>query len=407
MMLAAGASADTLTATFVAPQGSNAQPGTPLAIEIHGMLSNNDPGNDGLAFISVDLRMTDALGDETIELGTAVLLATPTDGSMDNFAQPLGYDANYGGTPVGNAILQAGGAQNTIGNNPAAAPFLAFPSAELIDLNVGHGGQVLYEGSITFPEGTPAGDYTLSLENVLANVIADNATPGSFAIYPVEAATGVAGAPLVITVEDCAALRIADGLEGVSFGDRAFDGFIDAREGSNDGVNVTGMTEFKVAFTTEAENSDGSALTVASFSVAQTGGPARTIAAVATEDDRTFTVTLDGPIALHEWTTICVDNSVRATCNQAPIAGDGTCIDIGFLPGDVDQNRTVNPIDLFRFRQYVNAVATPEFGVAGDYIDSNRDGIVNPLDLFRFRQGINGVGSSLNAWGGTTLPAQP
>lgn len=403
LTIAGVASADTLTAQVELLGASSGGTGEAIPFRVVGTLTNDDPGNDGLAFISMDFSLVNLDSNDTpVELGTAMTLAAPGDGTMDNFVQPLGYDANYGGTAVGNDIVQAGGAQNTIGNNPGADPFLAFPSAEFISLDVGQGGQVIFEGTLTFSEGDPFGDYEIRVSNVLANVISDGATPGSFAIYPVEAATGVAGGAVTVSHEECAALAFTEGAADISASGRMYDGYIDPRADTAGG-NSVGLSSFDIVFTTPAENTDGSDLSAAAFTVSQTGGAAVDLDSIATEDGRVVTLNLDGPLPVDNWVTICVD--ARAICSGNDISPGDACFDVGFLPGDINQSGNVNPIDLFTFRQYVNGVSSPPVGTIEDFADIDRSGAISPLDLFRLRQGLNGVGE--DAWAGTSLPAQP
>lgn len=165
---------------------------------ITGLLSNND-ANLGLAYFVLDLQMS---GPATINLSQAVVQAAPSSGAMDSFVPPLGYALNYTGTPVGDELAQCGGAQNTINNNPAAPPFEPFPSGAVV-LNVGHGvdGVVLLEGTLTFPEGIPGGDYTLSVKpgSLFANLIVS--FDGSN--YGLSSVDGVIGTPLTITIAAC------------------------------------------------------------------------------------------------------------------------------------------------------------------------------------------------------------
>ncbi len=400
LAVATAAPAATFTSTIVLPDGNIAVPGEPLAIEVHGIL-DTAADNDGLVFVSVDITAT---GPSDILMGDAVLWEPPLDGSMDNFSQPEGYDANYGGTTVGNDLVQSGGAQNTIGNDPNAEPFLPFPSAEFITFDVAHTNQVILQGTLTLAVGVEQGTYTLSLENVLANVLGDGQAPMSFGIYQVEAADGVSGGAVDIEVSICAAPDFMAGAAGISFDNRAFDGFIDARAESTDGVNVDlGLDTFTIVFTTALQNMDGSPLSIDAFSITDTGGAAPSIVSISTDDGQTVTVNLSDHITLQEWTTISV--SGRAVCDAA-LTFQGS-MDIGYLPADVDQTGDVSPFDLLRFRQYVNEVSSPDLGVIEDYIDTDRDGGVSPFDLLRFRQLINGVSPATRAWAGEELPAQP
>lgn len=423
--LAGGALAvDTFTATIVLPSGNAVSPGVPLPIEVHGVLTNNAPGNDGLCFFSVDFSMS---GPDAVGLGAALLLTEPGDGTMDNFVRDAGYDAGYGGTPVANDLVQAGGAQNTIGNNPAMAPMLPFPAAAMISLNVGHADQVVLVGTITFPEGTTEGTYTLGLDNVLANVISDGSTPGPFAVYPVDAGNGVAGPDVTIEVSDCAAPLVvaAAANDGVSFEARAFSGYIDPRLESNNGINLNrGIMSVVMVFNTPVEDLAGGALTAAAFSVAETGGGAApTITGIDTDDDLAVTINFNRPLTLRQWTTVRA--SVKSQCNGTIIADNGNQgpgvvepdrIDIAFLPGDTDQNAMVQPLDLLRFRQYVSAVgscacaACPpathtalDFGAACNYFDIDRNNSIQPLDLLRLRQLLLGTSPATQVWASVGL----
>jgi hypothetical protein len=93
--------------------------------------------------------------------------ATPTTAPMNQFAMPRGVTnpAGYGGTPSGNALLQIGGAQNTIKNTIAPVP------NGTVVLGVAQPGQpaVLATGTITIPN--QVGPLSLSVSSVFANVI--------------------------------------------------------------------------------------------------------------------------------------------------------------------------------------------------------------------------------------------
>lgn len=184
--LAVGASADTFTSTIVLPAGNVVAPGEVLPVEIHGILTDDDPGNDGLAFFSMDFAMT---GPSAIHLPDALQLSAPADGSMNHFLRPLGIDASYEGTAVGDMIIQAGGAQNTFGNNPAVEPFLEFPAGEFIDLNIALVDQILLQGSLTLPPEAGPGVYTLTIQALQANVLSDGQTIESFGRYFIEPAS--------------------------------------------------------------------------------------------------------------------------------------------------------------------------------------------------------------------------
>lgn len=194
------------------------------------------------------------------------------------------------------------------------------------------------------------------------------------------------------------------GAPGVSVGLGLHDGYIDPRQESSNGVALDrGLDELVLRFVTALENENGSPLSADRFGITDTAGSPPAIVGITTADNVTVTVELDGIITVDAWTTVSVAG-VRSIATQAPYAGS---VDIGFLPGDVTQDRNVTPIDLLRFRQYLLNVIPPPLGVRGDYIDTNRDTAITPLDLLRFRQLITGVSPSTRNWAGETLPAQP
>ncbi|MCH8967225.1 MAG: hypothetical protein IID43_06070 [Planctomycetes bacterium] len=310
--LLAGASSavDTYTASIVLPNGNETEQEQPLAIEIHAIVTNESPGNQGLAYFSVDFSMT---GPSDVELATAIELATPPPDPMTFFARNLGYDAGYGGTGVGNDLLQAGGALNTIGNDPAQDPFLEFPSAMNIPLDVAHTNQIILSGTITFPAEADDGIYTLSLDSLLANLITVDAIPGDFAIYPVEAANAESGGSVEIIVggEFCIVhgpsnWDINDNSTWVSWYDQAFSSYLDPAIESDNGVDHNlGITQFDVVFGSEPfGDAGGGAITTGNVSVSVTAGVAPTVTSLS-KSGNVLTVTIDSNtlMPLQEWTT--------------------------------------------------------------------------------------------------------
>ncbi len=199
----------------------------------------------------------------------------------------------------------------------------------------------------------------------------------------------------------CSALNLVEGQSGVSFSQRAFDGYVDPRSESTDGKVVNlGLDRFTFEFTTPVENLDGSPVDFSAFVISDTGGTPPAIADVQTEDAQTITVFLEDHLTLGEWTTISA--SVRSQCDPSLTLEDS--IRVGFLPADINQDGAVSPTDLFLFRQMVNGLATPTVGTPEDILDTDRSGSVDPVDLFRLRQLINGVSPATQAWGGVGLP---
>ncbi|MEE9297361.1 MAG: dockerin type I domain-containing protein, partial [Phycisphaerae bacterium] len=191
---------------------------------------------------------------------------------------------------------------------------------------------------------------------------------------------------------------------GVSFSDRAWDGFIDARRESNDGTDVNqGLDTITIEFTTAMQNADGTPISAAAFSISDTAGtPPAIVNATSADGGKTVTLALSDHLTLQHWTTISFNG--RSACNEDGFAGE---IDIGFLPCDVNQDGRCNPLDVTKFRQYVNDIIEPDIGIEDDYTDINRNGSTNPLDLTGLRQLVFGTGLATKVWAGEVLPAQP
>ncbi len=194
--------------------------------------------------------------------------------------------------------------------------------------------------------------------------------------------------------------------------DCAHSGYIDPRRESDNGVDLNqGITEITLCFSRPVWAIGGGDLTADAFDVRETGGgtPPGIVNVIALNDTR-VTVTLDRPIALREWTTIQAHvedecgNAIMDSGNQGPGVDEPDRVDIGFLPCDVDQSGTVSPLDLFRFRQFVNGIAAPDVGLLTEFIDTDRDGTLTPTDLFLFRQLINGVSPPATMpWAGASM----
>ena len=133
-----------------------ATPGAQVSYSIVGELS--DTSSMGLAMVSFDLAFSG---------GSLTQAANPSSNPMKNFASPLGLNnpAGFGGTVVGGTLVQVGGAQNTIANTFASAPI----GSVLTDVAQSGSPEVLATGTLTAP--TQCGTYTLTIDNVMANVI--------------------------------------------------------------------------------------------------------------------------------------------------------------------------------------------------------------------------------------------
>ena len=191
---------------------------------------------------------------------------------------------------------------------------------------------------------------------------------------------------------------------GVSFSNRAWDGYIDGLRESNNGIDHNqGLNVLTVEFTTEMKNMDGSPISADAFTLVDTAGtPPDIDDAFSSDGGKTVTLELTGLLSLQEWSTFSFSGR-DVSCDQI---FNGS-IDIGVLPCDVTQDGKCNPLDVTRFRQYVNNVLVPTIGVETDFSDINRNGSRNPLDLTALRQLVFGTGNATKVWASEQLPARP
>ncbi len=185
---------------------------------------------------------------------------------------------------------------------------------------------------------------------------------------------------------------------------RPHSGYIDPRHETIDGVAVTeSIDEVTIVFTEPVRNVGGASLSADAFQVTSIPGQSPHVSGIDATDNPTVRIMFDTPFPTMSWTTI---QAVVEDMDGNPITNKGNLgpadeldrVDIGFLPGDVDQNGEIGPIDLFVFRQITNGVFDPTQGLPTDYADTNRDSAITPIDLFRYRQLINGVTSTVE-WG--------
>ncbi|MEE9295760.1 MAG: dockerin type I domain-containing protein [Phycisphaerae bacterium] len=256
-------------------------------------------------------------------------------------------------------------------------------------------------GTVTFDAFADAeGDWVIGyLQNASNVVIAGTGGVIIDIINNPDAFIGV-----TVTVRQSVAADFAAPAFGVSFSDRAWNGYIDNRRESNNGADLNqGLDKITIEFTTAMENKNGSPISAAAFSISDTAGTPPAIMFTTTADGgKTVTLWLSDHITVQEWTTVGFNG--RSAGTSEAFSGS---IDIGFLPCDVNQDGRCNPLDVTRFRQYVNNIADPEFGIKNDFTDINRNGSTNPLDLTGLRQLVFGTGLATKSWAGETLPPQP
>lgn len=164
MLLLAPVAAATDLDLSVESSGSNhivVGPGQSVSYSVVGVLS--DDNNEGLALFLFDL---------SFDGGDLSQADAPTTTNMQNFATPLGMSnpAGMNGTVVSGDLVQIGGGQNTINNTFAAVP----TGSVITGIANTLAPETLITGSLTAPD--KAGVYTLSVSNVIANVIQQGET---------------------------------------------------------------------------------------------------------------------------------------------------------------------------------------------------------------------------------------
>ncbi len=140
--------------------------------------------------------------------------------------------------------------------------------------------------------------------------------------------------------------------------------------------------------------------------VSQTGScvtsptPGPTSATIAAQGGGIYTVTLDAPVPLQEWTTVVL--SVRPACAPTAPATD-ICFHLGWMPGDVNQDGQMSLADSTEFGNQFNNVPHP----TNTYVaDVNCDGQVSLADSTRFGNMWNGTSGSVQ-WQGQGIGAPP
>jgi hypothetical protein len=186
-----------------------------VVFEIRGTL--NGDASDGLAAIGFDLSAT--LDGVAFDV-TGATVSDPADLSMDTFVRDDGANrfkgvsnpAGYKGTPIGNKLVQIGGAQDTIGNGGLVAPFPEGP----VVTGIGNTEQVLAVVSMTLTTPpSPGQSYVFTVDNVFGNVI-DTGQAGP--VYTVSALDPPAGSATIAFQTFC--FGDLDGNRSVNGADR-------------------------------------------------------------------------------------------------------------------------------------------------------------------------------------------
>ena len=114
-----------------------------------------------------------------------------------------------------------------------------------------------------------------------------------------------------------------------------------------------------------------------------------------------YTITLNKQIVPGHWTTLIA--GVEDLDGNAIRPDPHDRIDLAFLPGDADANRTVDTADYTRIDNVLTATYTP---ADNSLHDQNRDSSITTADKTREQALLNGT-KTTRAWNGYTLPARP
>lgn len=193
-----------------------------------------------------------------------------------------------------------------------------------------------------------------------------------------------------------------------------FSGYIDPRaeldtDGNRQGITSTTMRFSQPIYGTPTQDP----ITPANFSISTTGGTTPTITHIEILEANQTIVRLNfnQPIPLQHWTTVVAD---VFDMNGTPIESRGSLgesgnepdrVDLAALPGDIDQDGTADPRDVFQFRSLVNAEEPPLEGDIEQFTDIDRNGVLNPIDLFRLRQVLLGIDLASQPWANQSLLA--
>ena len=178
-LLATRASGTTALDLSIESKGSNyikVYAGRAVRYRIVGVLT--DDANEGLALFGFDLAFD---GGPLSPADAPTGEPTPgCDHPMANFTIPWGITnpAGFGGTVIGDELIQVGGGQNTINNTPDVAPFPIGPVLTGVAKPSACGPAVLVTGTLITPR--EPGTYTLRLANPFANVIREGETGEPF-----------------------------------------------------------------------------------------------------------------------------------------------------------------------------------------------------------------------------------
>ncbi len=158
---------------------------------------------------------------------------------------------------------------------------------------------------------------------------------------------------------------------------------IDARQPSNiNGSNPTGISQIVLHFDGAADGLVAGDFTVTTNPV---GAAPSVLNVLSNGNDAT--VTLDSYIPAGKWTIITHNAS-------------GTSTRIGYLPADVNNDRTSSPVDILKVIDHLNGAVNPPYAIYQTDID--RSNFTNPADILRVIDLLNGA-DAFESWNGRTL----
>ncbi len=206
-------------------------------------------------------------------------------------------------------------------------------------------------------------------------------------------------------------------VHGDDAGTRPFSGYIDPRAERIGGeAGDLGIDRVTIRFSEpvrDVGSGPSGLLTADAFAVVGGGDGAPTISSIDASGNPVIAVFLTGPIAAEGWTTLVADvedtsgNRIENLGDLGAGVDEPDRVDLGFLPGDLDQSGEVGPFDLLALRRISVGQEQPARGVGIDYADIDRNGVIEPVDLLTFRQLVQGVGSATQVWAGRRIPVRP
>jgi hypothetical protein len=356
------------TLTLTVDGDASASQGATVNFTIEGLLS--DDASEGLA-----------LWGATVDAGITLTMAEPADGSMDSFVKNAGLTnpAGYGGTLIGTAYVQTGGAQNTINNSGTPN----YPVGAVVT-GIGNGSAaVLVEGSFVMPDS----NVTITVSDCFANVILLGETGP---VYAVAAATVDCTDTHTVTLD----VGNPPAFEGAAS--------VGAHAGVGNAPLAVGLTGGTIEPRSFESLSQGNLFVEADFDADITAA-----SVVVTEVGTANTLNVNTSIAADIVTVDFLDTPAGHTCYTFDFTGTtsaggtlespaDTDFCICYHEADIDQSGTVAGLDSAKVVAPNNWLLTAD--VAADFLaDVDRDGTVAGLDSAKVVSPLNWLETLTNA----------